>query len=386
MGVLFYTPCRQMSVDENRETMKSYKVFALLAVLLGTLHLPAAAVTVEDLFTVELPVADQTTSLRLESFSEAFKQVIVKASGSDEALRSPAFERPIKGSARYVKQFRYITRNSLDDEEVEAGRLYLRIDFNQQLIESLLRENNFPVWGRERPSSLLVISYDVNENIKLVADDSTPDLVEALDQAASVHAVPVLFPLMDLEDIALVKIGDIISRQYDSIDTMALRYAPDALLVGQIVGRSGEGWHGDWEVRFAEQIFKWNFKASSKQAVIDQVIKHLARILALEYALEDHRRVEQTLLLSVSALEGIDKLIAVQKYLKTLNVVDSVRVAMINKDVITYRLKLRNDAEDLQRLIEFGEVLEQEDFPQVSTQGEAQIILNYSYISRGVSN
>ena len=386
MGVLFYTPCRQMSVDENRETMKSYKVFALLAVLLGTFHLPAAAVTVEDLFTVELPVADQTTSLRLESFSEAFKQVIVKASGSDEALRSPAFERPIKGSARYVKQFRYITRNSLDDEEVEAGRLYLRIDFNQQLIESLLRENNFPVWGRERPSSLLVISYDVNENIKLVADDSTPDLVEALDQAASVHAVPVLFPLMDLEDIALVKIGDIVSRQYDSIDTMATRYAPDALLVGQIVGRSGEGWHGDWEVRFAEQIFKWKFKASSKQAVIDQVIKHLARILALEYALEDHRRVEQTLLLSVSALEGIDKLIAVQKYLKSLNVVDSVRVAMINEDVITYRLKLRNDAEDLQRLIEFGEVLEQEDFPQVSTQGEAQIILNYSYINRGASN
>ena len=386
MGVLFYTPCMQMSVDENRKTMKSYQVFALLALLLGPFHLPVEAATVEDLFTVELPVADQTTSLRLESFSEAFKRVIVKVSGSDEALRSPAFKRPIEGSARYVKQFRYISRSSPEDEEVEADRLYLRIDFNQQLIESLLRENNFPVWGRERPSSLLVISYDVNETIKLVADDSTPDLVEALDQAASIHAVPVLFPLMDLEDIALVKISDIVSRQYDNIDTMATRYAPDALLVGQIVGRSGEGWQGDWEVRFAEQIFKWKFKASSKQSVIDQVIRHLAKILALEYALEDHQRVEQSLLLSVSALDGIDNLIAVQKYLKSLNVVDSVRVAMINKDVITYRLKLRNNAEDLQRLIEFGEVLEQEDFPQVSTQGEEHIILNYSYINRGASN
>ncbi len=384
--MLFYTPCMQMSVDENRESMKSYKVFALLALLLGPLHLPAAAVTVEDLFTVELAVADQTTSLRLESFSEAFKQVIVKVSGSDEALRSPAFKRPIAGSARYVKQFRYINRSSSDDEEIEAGRLYLRIDFNQQLIESLLRENNFPVWGRERPSSLLVISYDVNENIKLVADDSTPDLVEALDQAASIHAVPVLFPLMDLEDIALVRISDIVSRQYDNIDTMAMRYAPDALLVGQIIGRSGEGWQGDWEVRFAEQIFKWKFKASSKQTVIDQVIRHLAKILALEYALEDHRRVDQSLLLSVSALNGIESLIVVQNYLQSLSVVDSVRVAMINKDVITYRLKLRNDPEDLQRLIDFGEILEQEDFPQVSTQGEAQIILNYSYINRGVSN
>jgi hypothetical protein len=230
------------------------------------------------------------------------------------------------------------------------------------------------VWGRERPSSLLVISYDVNENIKLVSDDTTPDLVESLDSAAAIHAVPVLFPLMDLEDIALLNISDIASREYENIRTMARRYAPDALLVGQIVGRSGEGWQGDWEVRFADQIFKWTFKASSKQAVIDQVIRHLAKILALEYALEDHRRVEQS------------QLIRVQKYLESLNVVDSVQIAMISSDVVTYRLKLRNDPEDLQRLIEFGEVLEQEDFPQVSNQGEEQIILNYSFIDRGAGN
>jgi hypothetical protein len=375
-----------MSVDENRETMKLYKLLALLSVLPGMVSLSAKAVTVEDLFTVQLPVADQTTGLRLESFSQAFRQVVVKVSGSDDALRSPAFERPIESSARYVKQFRYINRSLPEGDEPDAGRLYLRIDFDQQLIESLLRENNFPVWGRERPSSLLVISYDVNENIKLVSEDSTPDLIEALDQAASIHAVPVLFPLMDLEDIGLVNIGDIVSREFGKIQTMAARYAPDALLVGQVLGRSGQGWQGDWEVRFADQIFKWKFEAPSKNAVIEQVIRHLAKILALEYALEDHRRVEQTLLLSVSALEGIDNLIKVQKYLKSLNVVDSVRVAMINKDVITYRLKLRNNPEDLQRLIDFGEVLEQEDFPQLSTGGEEQIILNYSFINRGVGN
>ncbi len=367
--------------------MKLVKLFIPLALLLSILPIPVHAVTVDDLFTVQLPVADQTTSLRLESFSEAFKQVIVKVSGSDDALRSPAFERPIKNSARYVKQFSYVTRKLPDDEEeLEAGNLFLSIDFDQQLIEGLLREQNFPVWGRERPSSLLVISYDVNENIKLVSDDTTPDLVDALDSAAAIHAVPVLFPLMDLEDIALVSIGDIASREYENIRTMAKRYTPNALLVGQIVGRSGEGWQGDWEVRFADQIFKWTYKASSKQAVIDQVIRHLAKILALEYALEDHRRVEQSLLLSVSNLEEIDKLISVRQYLESLNVVDSVQIAMISKDVVTYRLKLRNDPEDLQRLIEFGEVLEQENFPQLSTQGEEQIILNYSFVDRGAGN
>jgi predicted nucleotidyltransferase len=76
----------------------------------------------------------------------------------------------------------------------------------------------------------------------------------------------------------------------------------------------------------------------------------------------------------------------VEEYLKSLNAVDSVRVAIINSNVVTYRLRLRNDTADLQRLIEFGEVLEQEDFPQVSTQGEDQMILNYSYIDRGAGN
>lgn len=365
--------------------MKWVKILPLAVLGLSFLQ-PANAVVVEDLFTVELPVADQTTSLRLESFSQAFKQVIIKVSGSDDPLRSPAFQRPTERSARYVKQFKYINRALPDDEEFDAGRLYLRIDFDQQLIEGLLREHNFPVWGRERPSSLLVISYDVNETIKLVSDDATPDLVESLDAAAVQYAVPVLFPLMDLEDISMVGIGDVVSRQIDTIDSMASRYAPDALVVGQIIGRSGEGWRGDWEVRFADQIFKWRHQDSSKQGVVDQVIRHLARILALEYALEDHRRVEQSLLLSVSAMDGIDQLNEVQKYLQSLNAVESVRVAMINQDVVTYQLKLRNDASDLQRLIEFGEVLEQEDFPQIAAGAEEQVILNYSYIDRGVGN
>ena len=68
-----------MSVNQHRETMKFLKRLLLFAVLLGMLQTTALAVTVDDLYTVELPVADQTTSLRLESFSEAFKQVIVIA-------------------------------------------------------------------------------------------------------------------------------------------------------------------------------------------------------------------------------------------------------------------------------------------------------------------
>ena len=231
-----------------------------------------------------------------------------------------------------------------------------------------------------------MISYDVNENIRLVSDDTTPDLVEILDEAASRHAVPVLFPLLDLEDKALVNIGDIASRQYDGIRAMARRYSPNALLIGRLVGRSGSGWQGDWEVSFDDQSFKWTFEASSRQAVLDQAIRNLARTLASEFALETHSRMDEALLLSVSDLDSIERLIEVRRYLESLNVVENVRVALIRQGVVTYRLKLRNDPEDLQRLIEFGDKLEQEDFPQLDTESGDRIILNYSYVNRGASN
>ena len=366
--------------------MNLSKLLRLLPALMVACYSSAGAVIVEDLYTVELPIADQTTSLRLDSFNEAFKQVLVKISGSDDPLKDPAFARPIERSARYVKQFRYVNRSQPGDDEFDASRLHLRIDFDQQLVEGLLREHNYPIWGRERPSTLIVFSYDVNENIQLASQDTTPELIAALDEAASSHAVPVLFPLMDLEDMALVKIRDIAARQYEGIDTMAQRYSPNALLVGRIVGRTGKGWEGDWEVRFAEQVFRWKHETSSRQDVIDQVIRQLAKILAREYALDDYSSVEQSLLLAVSNVNGIGNLIRVQRYLESLNAVVGVRVAMINQDVVTYRLSLRNDPEDLQRLIEFGEVLELEDFPRLSISGEDQIILNYGYIDRGVGN
>ena len=362
------------------------KFWLLLLPLLMTLSQPVQAVVVEDLYSITLPIADQTTGLRLEAFTEAFKQVIVKVSGSDDALQSPAFQRPIESSARYVKQFRYVNRKEVDINGVDLGLLYLNIDFDPLVVTKLLRDNNFPVWGSERPSSLLVISYDVNERIQLVSDDTAPEIVDLLDKAAKNKGVPILFPLMDLEDISRVSVSDVLSRQFGNIEILAQRYTPDALAVGQIIGRSGEGWRGDWEVRFDEQVFKWNFSGASKQMVVDEAIQHLARILALEFALEEHQTDAQDILLNVNAMSGIDHLISVQKYLESLNVVEAVRVVLVSKTEVTYRLKLRNSTEDLQRLIEFGEVLEQQNFPQVSAGGEDLVILTYAYVQRGLAN
>jgi len=363
------------------------KFFSLLAVLLVFLSLQSVkAVVIDDLYTIALPVSDQTTDLRREAFESAFKSVLIKVSGSDEAQKSPAILKLAKSSSRYVKQFSYEARAGIDADGVAIKLLYLTVNFDQQLIEQLLRQNNFPIWGRERPSSLLIINSDSVEGLQIVTGDSAPKVVELLEAAGLKIGVPTLFPLMDLEDISQVDVSDVTLRHFKEINNMAARYWPDALVVGEIVELDLDRWQGVWEVRFADQVFKWQFNAVNQKAIIDELIAHLAGVLALEYALEFQQGKQQELRLKVSSVEDINHLISVQKYLGSLNVVESVRVSLVSKEEITFYLELSNSIEDLQRLINIGNILEQQNLPQVDLQSKGGVVISYDFIGRGISN
>ncbi len=63
----------------------NHKFICMLIMLVSMCAMqPLQAVVVEELYSIEMPVADQTTSLRLEAFREAFKLVVIKVSGSAE--------------------------------------------------------------------------------------------------------------------------------------------------------------------------------------------------------------------------------------------------------------------------------------------------------------
>lgn len=333
------------------------------------------AALVDDLYTVELPVADQTTTQRLEVFNLALREVIVKISGSDEVLERPDLERPLKNSSRYVRQFRYINKKDDTTGAFDAGQLYLSTVFNQDLLEKLLRENNIPIWGRERPSTLLLISFDENENVALVSADTTPDVIEQLDTVAARKGLPVLFPLLDLEDRMILGVEDIVQLNEVNIQAMAGRYAPDAVLVGQIVGQAGEGWQSSWQLRFGDRMLEWNYHAQNREAIMQQAIGQLSKTLATEYALQSFSNLEEEVLLRVDEVTGIAEYQRILSYLQSLDAVESVRLVLIHENQVTYRVSLRNSLQDLQQLISLGYQLEQLELPQVDAASAEQTVL-----------
>ena len=355
----------------------SIPIYVLMLLMASSLQ----AAVVDDLYTVELAVADQTTSQRLEVFKLAFHKVIVKVSGSTKVLEHPGMTRPLKSSSRYVHQFRYITRKDETEDSFDGGQLFLRVTFNQDVIESLLRSNDIPVWGKERPSTLLLVSYQLNKNTSVVSGDTTPAIVEELDALAQQQGLPVLFPLLDLEDRIQFGVQDIIESNEENLVMASARYSPDAVLVGQVSGRAGKGWQGIWQLSFSGQLYNWTFKTSSRQELMSQAIAQLAQTLASEYALASVASLDEDVLFTVEQVSELTGHIKVQSYLQSLDAVESVRLVLISQGSVTYRLKLRNSTEDLSRLIELSYVLEQLDLPQINAATDDQtILMHYRFI------
>ncbi|MBT3204611.1 MAG: DUF2066 domain-containing protein [Gammaproteobacteria bacterium] len=339
------------------------------------------AAVVDDLYSIELAVADQTTSQRLDIFKQAFRDVIVKVSGSSAVLDHPGLSRPLKSSSRYVHQFRYITRKDESEDSFDGGQLYLRVSFNQEVIENLLRSNDIPVWGKERPGTLLLISYQLNKNTSVVSSDTTPAIVEELDALAHLQGLPVLFPLLDLEDRVQFGVQDIIESNEENLVMAAARYSPDAVLVGQVSGRAGKGWQGIWQLSFSGQLYNWTFKTGSRQELMSQAVSQLAQTLASEYALESVASLDEDILFTVDQVTELTDHIKVLSYLQSLDAIESVRLVLIKQGSVTYRLKLRNSTDDLSRLIALSYVLEQLELPQINAATDDQtILMNYRFI------
>jgi len=339
------------------------------------------AVVVDDLYTIELPVPDQTTSQRLDIFKQAFRDVIVKVSGSTQVLDNPGLSRPLKSSARYVHQFRYITRKDETEESFDGGQLFLRVAFNQDAIENLLRSNDIPVWGKERPGTLLLISYQLNKNTSIVSSDTTPEILQELDALAQKQGLPVLFPLLDLEDRLLFGVQDITGSNSENLALASARYSPDATLVGKISGQVGKGWRAQWQLNFSDRIYNWSFQSSSRQVLMSQAIAQLAQTLAQEYALESVPALDEDILFTVDQMLQLTDHVKVLAYLQSLDAVETVRPVLIVEDSVTYRVKLRNSTEDFSRLIALSYVLEQLELPQINTASDDKaIIMNYRLV------
>lgn len=344
-----------------------------LVLLVAMLVLPdsARAVRVASVYAAEVELADGSNGLR-KAFDAALEQVLVKVSGL-ESLGNPGARRAlVPDSGQLVRQY----------SRLSGGRV--RVEFDGVQLSRILDAAGQPVWGIERP--LLSVWYATDDgagNREILAGGSgtegagsgpQDELRTSLQSAADSRGLPVVFPLVDAEDLGRISFADIWGNFSAPLLQASQRYGADAVLIGRARSLSANERRVRWTLVTRTEQHAWEGTVSAGP---EQAATWLAQRLAT------YADASGAVRLVVASVDSLDRLGRLQKYLRSLNVVQNAQIVRVEGDRIEFELLVRDDTRRLSRSLDNGRLLSRvETDPAGVMSGGRRPDLVYSWAER----
>lgn len=339
-------------------------VSALLMAALLALSGPAAAVAVEGLYTAEVPFDPNDPGSRAIAYERALQQVLIRVTGSEDAAFSPELKALFPNPARFVMQFR----------PGEGSSLWVTLD--GAAIEQVLRAASLPVWGNDRPLTVLWIAVDWGQGQRELLGsepaaavprqpavggrpaatiDGEQALRERILRVANARGVPVRFPTLagENDDISL---SDVWGGFHERLMDASRSYNASSMLVGRL--RPDDAGRNRWNYYVGGQQRQWS-------GDIEDAIHLLADTLAGEFAFAGNAGIE-SVLLNVSNIGSVKAFAAVQGLVDGLDMVDAYTIDTVNGSQIQYAIRVNGGARRLASVLDLRAELMRTEAPRVS--------------------
>lgn len=316
---------------------------ALLLFACGLFAASARAVRVDDLYSASVPLADGSAEATRAAFGEALRKVLVKVTGQAGAGEDPGVMNQFGDPEAMVQQFR---RNG-------AGSLWAQ--FDSVALRRRLEGAGLPVWGQDRPATMVWLAYDTGggeRDVLASGGTDTPvaaDLRRGLLGAAEARGVPIVLPLRDSEDLAAVTYADLWGEFTAPVVKASARYQADAILIGRARLFPAGMTDVRWTLLLRDERLEWRGDiAAGPGGLADRLAQRLA------WHGSGDAKVVRFEVTGVRTLDDYGLLLA---YLRNLGVIESLQVGYVAADTMIFDLKLRGDRALLVRSLAIGRVV-----------------------------
>lgn len=297
--------------------------FLLLAALLA--FAPAFAVTVPDLYEVSMPVA----ASRDAAFVDALKVVVVRVSGRrDAAVRlGSALNTP----RQYVQRFGFTADN------------VLQVGFDSVSVDKLLTDAGLPVWGRERPATLVLLNVQATDGSSYWIDSAASTVErETISRAAKQRGLPIIWPEMTTQDRTQINAGVDASADPSALLQAAARYNANAALLGTARSDGAGGLSVRWTLASDDGAAS---AAGSLEEGVNLAADTFARVYSASGTTLD------SVLVEVSGIGNLGAYATTLNYLEGMTLVRGVAVEQVLGDTLRFKLAIRGDATTLRRAL-----------------------------------
>ncbi|MFT5134235.1 MAG: hypothetical protein ACI9SC_002709 [Gammaproteobacteria bacterium] len=338
------------------------KTHSICLFLLCLLPPAAQAIRVPGLYEAEVPVVDQSERVRNEGLQTAFRLVLIKLTGDRQAAGRTALLPLLKQAQNYLQQYRYrqvaVTQQTASGEIVNSMETRLWVKFDENNLNQALRGLSVPIWGKERPSTLVWIAVEDGEGRSLIGLEEGPEYVQAISQRAEKRGIALIYPLLDLDDNAALRASDVWGGFTQPIFDASSRYNADIILTVTIASPVSGLWEAHWSTYIDNQMANWTGESDLLEALLDEGIDNLADILATQFSPTTSSVGINQVILSVSDINNAEQYAIVLKYLSSLNSVSDVEVVQVEKSRVTFVVGAHGGELAVSQAIELGRILE----------------------------
>ena len=314
--------------------MKTYiKLLIFIQILFSAL--PSQAIQMKSLYQTDVIVASQEESVRKAGLKVALQAVLIKISGNAQIVHDALIQKKLDEALSLVNEYGYQSfSGSGSDEE-----LHLWVNFDPEGVDAVLEEAGIPLWGEDRP---LIVPWLVSElpadKTHILTEEQDPVWVGAFNQAAKQRGLPMIFPLMDLRDLASVGPESILTGNHTALLQAAKRYNSNAVLMGQIVSISGEC-HMTVTLWLAGDHWRWELSGNNPEGLAFALTDRVAGILSARSVAVSEEPSE--IQLTVDGIQGAGEMTALTGYLQHLSSVLSVDVQQVLGGRVILALRVR---------------------------------------------
>ncbi len=298
--------------------------------MLGNLlfSMPTSAFIVDRLYEADLMTKSKEDLERSAVLTEGLEQVLMRVSGRPNVIDHPSVQAALKTPQKYTQQYAY------------QGDL-LEATFNPGMVQKLLNDAQFPIWSQNRPELVLWLAMDTEDDRRLVGIETDPSIVALVQKSATLRGLPIIVPLMDIEDMSKVTVTDVLGKFPSSLEQASERYGYDGLLVGRITAKntveSGQ-WQTHWQLMIDGKNFSWSSDNvglnKAIQAGMDGVAEKLASLYAITPSSDSHK----AFLLEVEDVFSVSDYAKAMHYLKSLSHVQDVLVDKVDAQKTVFKI------------------------------------------------
>ena len=281
-----------------------------------------------ELYQTTVPLTDRSDAAQSAAFQNALKVVLVRVTGRRTADGDPAFAPLVTNARRYVQQYRAAPDNQLT------------VAFDGAAIDRWLTQNGQPLWGHERPTTLVLLGVQSGAQAgAVVTAEDTSELKQAIDAAAAVRGLPLIWPAAaDLQrshlDYATVSGG-----ASPAAGDLARSKGADGLLLGRASNAT------------AAASVRWTLVYQDRSSEYSGALEGVNRMADTYASLFAASGSLAPIDVEVGGVADLKDYANVQTYLESLTFISHVSVQGLSGDVVTFRISSRGGADPLQHAL-----------------------------------